>query len=556
MKKIGIVLFAVAIIIGGYIGFEAFQPPKVKFDEETISLKEGVALTEPSLGITMGHLKEMTKAPHPIGSKENKRVREYLVEQMEAMGYEVEQDPYTIPVNEKIAERATVEGEVLGDEVEGVNLMAIAEGKNSAATTFVVAHYDSTTFGPGAADDAIAVASILEAMRMAKMNAYDNTIVFLITDGEEVGLTGAEHFVNTHPEWKDKADFLINFEARGSRGGLVMFQTADNNHKMLQHLSKGSRSPIAVSMATEVYERAPNGTDLTQFLNAGYDGLMNFAVVEGAEHYHTPTDSYDELNRDTANHYLMMITDLTSYFGTLEDTNRTANEDAIYFPLYKGKILIMSETTAKVLAGISIVLAGVYFVLKGMEKGLSIKKMGISLVTFAIILLGSYMLGKTLVWATNTIFGIAKNAPSYLRWGGSSVMFMVAIILSILLTLFVLRTSDKKWELRSNFILLYVLFLIAGTLATLAIIPGASYLFIMPLLILTTLLLFKDIMARNGKEVSMQSLAIVFGFVQAVLYTPVIYLLFVVLTIPALPIVGVLTSFVALGCSSLFIVKE
>jgi Zn-dependent M28 family amino/carboxypeptidase len=60
----------------------------------------------------------------------------------------------------------------------------------------LTAHYDTVAGSPGAGDDGIGVAVLLETARaLSTANAARNTVMILLTDGEETGLLGAEAFV-------------------------------------------------------------------------------------------------------------------------------------------------------------------------------------------------------------------------------------------------------------------------------------------------------------------------------------------------------------------------
>ena len=55
----------------------------------------------------------------------------------------------------------------------------------------------------------VAVCAMLEAMRAhAQNDALKNDIYFLLTNGEELGLLGAQAFVGAHPELRDKIDAI------------------------------------------------------------------------------------------------------------------------------------------------------------------------------------------------------------------------------------------------------------------------------------------------------------------------------------------------------------
>ena len=68
----------------------------------------------------------------------------------------------------------------------------------------LVAHYDSVPDGPGAADNGASVAATLETLRVIKTQApLQNDLICLFTDSEEVGLLGAQAFVDQHPWAKE-----------------------------------------------------------------------------------------------------------------------------------------------------------------------------------------------------------------------------------------------------------------------------------------------------------------------------------------------------------------
>ncbi len=53
--------------------------------------------------------------------------------------------------------------------------------------------------GPGASDDGVGVATVLECARALKTRPWPrHSIIFLVDDGEEAGLFGARVFVNQH----------------------------------------------------------------------------------------------------------------------------------------------------------------------------------------------------------------------------------------------------------------------------------------------------------------------------------------------------------------------
>jgi hypothetical protein len=100
-------------------------------------------------------LEEIARGPRPVGSPEHARVRDYLIEELRALGLEPEVQT-TIAVREggDFARAATVR-----------NVMARLPGSASTGAVLITAHYDGVELSPAAGDDASGLVTILEAVR-------------------------------------------------------------------------------------------------------------------------------------------------------------------------------------------------------------------------------------------------------------------------------------------------------------------------------------------------------------------------------------------------------
>src|SRR5216684_6900645 len=138
-------------------------------------------------------LNNFATAPHPIGTAEHDRVRDYLIAQFTNQGVkpEIQRTTGVTPLYEVAG---TIENIV-------ARLKGTAGGSDAV---MLAAHYDSVAAGPGAGDDGAGVAAILETLRALRAGPpLRNDIILLITDGEEAGLLGASAFVAEHPWAKD-----------------------------------------------------------------------------------------------------------------------------------------------------------------------------------------------------------------------------------------------------------------------------------------------------------------------------------------------------------------
>jgi arginine utilization protein RocB len=87
-------------------------------------------------------LKEITKAPHYVGTEENKRVREFLIQSLKDLGLNPEtQQGYIL--NEKY-----------GRMDQPVNIVAKLKGTESGKALLVFSHYDSAGIPSFGASDA------------------------------------------------------------------------------------------------------------------------------------------------------------------------------------------------------------------------------------------------------------------------------------------------------------------------------------------------------------------------------------------------------------------
>ncbi|MCL1973639.1 MAG: M20/M25/M40 family metallo-hydrolase, partial [Bacteroidetes bacterium] len=179
----------------------------------------------------------------------------------------------------------------------------------------LVAHFDSCPYKEkygvatdgsyGAADDGYGLATMLEIMRLlndySAKNKLVNGVKFAFTDAEEVALGGAAALIKEFSYWLKDVNIVLNLEARGNKGPLYMFQTGDNNYRLIDFY-RHARLPFSFSIAAEVYQHLPNDTDFTPFLKAGYTGL-NFATLNSLKYYHTPNDNLQNAHKPTLQFY-------------------------------------------------------------------------------------------------------------------------------------------------------------------------------------------------------------------------------------------------------------
>lgn len=253
------------------------------------------------------HVVVIAAEPHSVGTPANERVRDYLVAQLRDAGLEPE-------VQRGLVSRDRGVGRLSSVAVE--NVLARLPGTVSEAGAIVlVAHYDSVQEAPGAADNAAAVAALLETLRALQTGPpLERDVLFLFTDGEEEGLVGAQVFLHDSP-WADRAALVLNFEARGGGGPSIMFETGPGTGPLLGEFAQATPRPVAASYSEDVYRLLPNNTDFTLFEERGIPGF-NFAFIFDQVAYHSPLDNLQRLSRRSLQHHGSHALSLSRAFGS------------------------------------------------------------------------------------------------------------------------------------------------------------------------------------------------------------------------------------------------
>ena len=141
-KKNALIFVAVLVILIGtiFVSLLQLQPRKV--------VPTTGAADAFSADRALSHLEELAVKPHPLGSEEHDRVRDYLVHSLQELGLKPEIQKANSVYSPGIW--------ISGGTVE--NIVAKIKGTNSTKAIMLVAHYDSVPGSAGAGDDGAGVA--------------------------------------------------------------------------------------------------------------------------------------------------------------------------------------------------------------------------------------------------------------------------------------------------------------------------------------------------------------------------------------------------------------
>lgn len=483
----------------------------------------------------MQHLQVIAQRPHPIGSPEHDKVRDYIVQQLTGLG-----------VSPQIQQTTAVSRRGVGIVSTGTvqNIVARLAGTANTRAIMVVAHYDSVLAGPGANDDGAAVAAMLETLRALRAGPpLKNDLILLFTDGEEAGLLGSSAFVAEHP-WAKDVGVVLNVEARGSGGPSLMFQTSDQNGWLIQEFAQAAPYPVTSSLFYEVYKYLPNDTDFTIFKAAGLDGF-NFAYIDGFLRYHTALDDLAHVGERSLQHHGSYILELTRHFGAM-DIGNTKQPDAVYFNVLRSTLVHYPAAWVLPLL-VLVVLVFVAVVVLGFRRG-QLRVSGLALGFLAF--LACLVLVPLAVWLV--LFIVLNLHPQYSlipqRDTYNSRLYVIAFaalataIVAALYNLF--RRRIRVPDLAIGALLWWLVLAVLTSL----FLPGASYLFVWPLLfsLIGMAVLFAP---KNQENVLMRRFIVLLlcAVPGIVMFAPLIFMLFVAMTLSfAVPIMLSVVLFLGL----------
>lgn len=314
-------LAVVLIILAIYWSYFALLPTKIS----DLNTKPTAFSSERALL----HLKNITKKPHYVGSEEHEVVKDYLVKTLNDLGLETQiQEAYS-------------QNKKWGSIVKPKNIITRIEGSDNSKALLLLSHYDSKSHASfGASDAGSGVVTILEGIRayLSEGKTPKNDIIILFSDAEELGLNGADIFVNQHP-WAKDVGLVLNFEARGTGGpSYMLIETNGGNQNLIKGFTAANPEyPVANSLAYSIYKMLPNDTDLTYFREDGDIDGLNFAFIDDHYDYHTALDTYDRLDRNTLEHQGSYLMPLLTYFSDADLNSLKSDKDSVYFnvPLLK-----------------------------------------------------------------------------------------------------------------------------------------------------------------------------------------------------------------------------
>lgn len=398
--------------------------------------------------------------PHSVDSPGSDGVRDRLLAEMRAVGLEP-----------RVSDR------MVCGTIGGGRTVNCARIRNLSATIgpaegehlLVTAHYDSVPVGPGASDDGIGVAAMLEVAEQLRGQPLRRPITFLFNEGEESGLLGARSFLEHDPA-APRVSTLLNLEARGVEGPAIMFETSRPNAAAVNLYGASAERPVANSLSTDFYRLLPNSTDVTVFEERPWT-ILNIAIIGTEQLYHTAGDNLAALDRRSLQHMGVQALGVARLHGTGETPGGSG--ELLYTDILTRHLVTLPLWVGIATLGLVLLLLGYALVRRGAYG------------TALLACVGTVAAAGLLAWFLTTIVQWVRPGEF---WRACPMAMQVAVAATALLAIAVGLRLGRRASREQLRIAAWFLFALIGCAICLVAPGGAIYFLLAPLILLAGVL--------------------------------------------------------------------
>lgn len=258
------------------------------------------------------------------GSEGGLKAREYIISHFETYGLSAFGDTWEQPF--------THEG------LSAANIVGYVEGRvNPDRYIVVTAHFDHLGIRDGeiyngADDNASGTGGLLAAARWFGENPPDNSFIFAALDAEEQGLRGAFHFVDQPVVPLEEMVLNVNMDMISNNFDNQIYASGTWHYEFLRPVIEASvrTSPVEVRFGHD--NPSGRGQDWTTmsdhyaFHRVGIPYI--YFGVEDHDYYHTPGDTYEQINPDFYVEVVSMIIQVIRDLDVQLDEIHAASERA------------------------------------------------------------------------------------------------------------------------------------------------------------------------------------------------------------------------------------
>lgn len=478
---------------------------------------------------SLEHLNFIAEKPHNSESLQKGIVKDYIISTIKKYGLNpVIQAGYIISDFWYKKYNKTF----ICSEVENIYIEIPGKTENKI---LIVAHYDTVPFSYGAADNSAAVSSALTNFENIYQQIQNgekplNSIIFLFTDAEDLGLLGADYFVRNYHDI-DKIKIVQNLDARGNQGKQILFQSNDKYGDLLYQYSKYDKNLLAFSYANEIFKRLPNGTDFSLFLDKDIEGL-NFAFIQNSIVYHSFLDNIKNLSKSSLFETNCKIYNFIKAFSNYNFDERkisNQNKNFIYFTIF-GKLVILSKISYLLILFVVLLVLLILSLFLIFKKFINIKSFFGSILHFIIYFFSFAIITLVLRFLLYLIFPVLNMF--YLNPYNETIFFLLLSSSSFFILSLIIDRFSKFIDFYSFFLTSAIISYLIS-LVLLKFITGLSVIFLLQticfLLMIVVSLIFELFFSEKREKI----------------YYPIHFLISVIYLIVGIPFSYL--SYVALG---------
>jgi Zn-dependent M28 family amino/carboxypeptidase len=194
-----------------------------------------------------------------------------------------------------------VRNEIL-DKAVTENVVAEIKGREKPEEMVILgAHLDTWFLGPGAADNALGVAIVMETARILSDPdlAPQRTIRFVLFSGEEQGMLGSFEYVQAYARELDRIVLMMNLDMAGSMYPRVL---SPYGASPIEDAIREALPVLAGLGITHIERRYPFDSDDLNFVARGVPALGIYGNgTRDMSWYHSRADTIDKIDIDKLN---------------------------------------------------------------------------------------------------------------------------------------------------------------------------------------------------------------------------------------------------------------
>ena len=336
------------------------------------------------------------------------------------------------------------------------NIVAKLESGHGAKHSLLVnCHFDSVPQSPGASDDAVSCAIMLEIINVLLQSdvEFKHNIVFLFNGAEENMLPASHGFITQHV-WADEVRAFINLEACGSGGRELVFQTGPAHPWLVEAYARVAPHPFASVIGQEIFQSGviPADTDFRIFRDYGHIPGLDIAYMKNGYVYHTKYDTEDRITEGSiqrAGDNVLEVVRHLAQSDILGHTDAHASGSVVFFDVL-GLFMVYYPEWMGIVINLMVVATSLSITYKkamssfqyGVSSGVYVKQLGY---TFFIQVIGCIVSFVTVTMVAIFLDALNKTMSWYSKPYLIFFLYMAPTMMSVIAVLHFALARQKKF---------------------------------------------------------------------------------------------------------------